>query len=382
MAHDFDEIIDRSGTHSTKWEEYAIYGDIIPMTVADMDFFTPECVIDAVKARAAHGIYGYTAIPDAYYRALSNWIEKRFSWKVDFGWVRFSPGVIPALNFCVQAFTEPGDGVIIQPPVYYPFRYAIEGNSRKIVNNPLRKTGTGYSMDFDGLARAASDEGTRMIIISSPHNPVGRVWRREELEKLAEVCLENGVLIISDEIHFDLTMPGAVQTPTASLSEEVARRTITCTSPSKTFNTAELHVANVIIPDPDLRDEFTRTLERAGITRPNVLGAAASTAAYTGGGPWLEDLLGYLYENYLLVREHLEGRGVELAPLEGTYLAWMDLRGFGSEEEVKQRLIGSGVALTPGSVFGPGGEGFFRMNLAYPKSVVKEALKRMDRALS
>ena len=383
MTDEFDEIIDRAGTGSAKWSGFAERG-VTAMTVADMDLRAPREVIDAVVERARHGIFGYTEVPGSYYAALSAWCSERFGWPVKKEWVLITPGVIPALNLAVQAYTERWDKVVVQPPVYYPFMHAVMNNERNILFNPLKLTGGRYRMDLDGLAEKA-DPRTRLLILSSPHNPVGRVWDERELRALVDLCAERGITIVSDEIHFDLVMDGHGHTPTASLSDEAAAITVTCTSPSKTFNTAELQVGNVIIPEPRLRERFDDVLARAGLGRPNVLGAVACEAAYSRCGPWAEKLVEYIRGNYSLMRERLAEKlpGVWVAPLEGTYLGWLDLRGFGlGETEMEELLIEKArVALTPGSIFGPGGEGFFRMNLAYPRSVVEGAVERICAAL-
>lgn len=387
MANRFDRIINRTGTNSIKWDHYNMsdkISDAIPLSVADMEFDAPLPVIDALVKRAEHGIFGYTAVPESYFRSLAAWLERRFDWQVKKDWIRFSPGVIPALNFAIQAFTDPGDRVVIQPPVYHPFRYAISNNGRVVLNNPLKLEQGRYFMDIDGLKKSI-DKRTRMIILSSPHNPVGRVWERDELMALTDVCVENRIIILSDEIHSDFTMPGIRHLPIANLSEDVAGITVTCTSPSKTFNLAELHVANIIIPDRALYRRFDDVLLRAGINRPNVLGAVACEAAYAKCEGWVEELVAYIHENYAYVKSFFNNNFPEVgvSPLEGTYLGWLDLRSFAvGEEELERLLITEGrVVLTPGSVFGAEGEGFFRINLAYPRAVLEEALKRIVKTL-
>ncbi|MBE7416104.1 MAG: pyridoxal phosphate-dependent aminotransferase [Deltaproteobacteria bacterium] len=383
MKYDFDRVIHRTGTDSVKWDHHQMKGEVdemIPMSIADMDFEAPDFVVEAIIGRARHGIFGYTVVPEGYYSSLSKWLLMRSGWEVRKEWIRPTPGVIPALAFAVEAFTEPGDGIIIQPPVYHPFRAVIADNGRAVVNNPLKCEGNAYSMDIEGLKRAV-DSRTKMIIISTPHNPVGRVWRQEELEELAEVCLENGIIIISDEIHADLVMPGCTHTPTAMLSDEVSRITVTCTSPSKTFNLAELHVANAIIPDKGLYERFDLALTRAGLKRPNVLGMAALEAAYANGDGWVSELITYLNGNYLYMRDFFLEKlpEVRVSAMEGTYLGWLDFRGLGlPEAAVDERLLlKARVDMTPGRIFGPGGEGFYRMNLACPRAVLERALTRI-----
>jgi cystathionine beta-lyase len=383
MKFDFDSLIDRTGTHSVKWDHFDMKGeveDMIPMSIADMDFKAPSFITDALFNRVSHGIFGYTVVPGSYYDSLEKWLKKRFGWEVKREWIRFSPGVIPALNFCVQAFTSPGDKVVIQPPVYHPFRAAIANNGRVVVNNPLRHDGGRYSMDLEGL-EALIDGRTKMLILASPHNPVGRVWSQGELKALVDLCHAKGVLIVSDEIHADLIMPGFRHIPTASVSDKAAKITLTCTSPSKTFNVAELHVANIIIPDSELFERFDLALSKAGITRPNIMGLAASEAAYANGEKWVEELLPYLYENYITMRKSLKETlpAVKTAEMEGTYLGWLDFNCFGlADSKVEKMLLTKArVAMTPGRIFGPGGEGFYRINLACPRAVVEEAARRI-----
>lgn len=387
MKYDFDKITDRTGTHCVKWDYYEMKDevkDMIPMSIADMDFAAPDFIIDSIVKRAKHGIFGYTVIPDSYYESLIKWLEKRFHWSVKKEGIRFSPGVIPALNFAVQAFTEAGDKVIIQPPVYHPFRFSISNNGRVVLNNPLISEGNSYRMDLEGLKKII-DNRTKMIILSNPHNPVGRVWREDELKALGEVCLENNILIISDEIHSDLIMPGSTHIPTASLSDELAAITITCTSPSKTFNLAELHAANIIIPNPELYSRFDLTLAKAGINKPNIMGMIATQAAYSKGEQWVEELIPYLYENFLFMESFFKENlpKVKVSGMEGTYLGWLDFRAFGlSNAELEEMLLSKArVAMTPGRIFGSEGECFFRMNLACPRTILKEALKRICGAM-
>lgn len=387
MKYDFDSIITRTGTCCVKWDHYEMkesVTDMIPMSIADMDFEAPGFIIETLLEKVRHGIFGYTVVPEGYYSSLASWLGHRSGWDIKKEWIRFSPGVIPALNFAVQAFTAPGDKIIIQPPVYHPFRAVISNNGRAVLNNPLAYEGGAYRMDLEGLKKAI-DGRTKMIILSSPHNPVGRVWSKDELKALGEICLENGILIVSDEIHSDLIMPGFRHTPTASISEELSRITITCTSPSKTFNLAELHVANIIIPDGELYSRFDLALSRAGLNKPNVMGMAASEAAYKMGAVWVDELIPYLHRNYLFMRDFLEEKlpEVRVSEMAGTYLGWLDFRALGlPASELEEKLLTQArVAMTPGRIFGAGGEGFFRMNLACPKKVLKEALERIWKAM-
>jgi len=359
---DFDKIINREYTASVKYDlrqQYFGKAGVLPMWVADMDFETPEFIRNAVIERARHPIYGYSIRTDAYYQSIVDWLNRRWHWKTEKEWILYSPGIVPAINFAVQAFTEPGDGVIVQPPVYFPFFNAIKNNYRKQVLNPLIRKDGRYYFDFDGLEEKAKE--ARILLLSSPHNPVGRCWHKEELEQLAEICIRNNVLILSDEIHGDLILPGFKHTPTASISEEIAEHTITCIAPSKTFNLAGLATSSVIISNKELRESFANALERIHITNGNIFGTVASMAGYHHALEKFETL--------------------DVAPLEATYLAWIDFRKTGlKDKEIKDKLIHeAGLGLSHGPLFGTGGEGFQRMNLAAPLSVIEEAVERLGK---
>lgn len=387
MLSEFDTVIDRSGTHAFKWEFRRHCRDrgIIPLWVADMDFEAPEAVRRAVRERAAHGVYGYTLLPDSYFKSVISWMARRFDWEIRKKWIVFTPGVVPALNFAVQAFTEPGDRVIVQPPVYYPFFLAVENNGRELVHNPLKTDNGLCVMDLDHLTDCIDDR-TRLLILCSPHNPTGRVWTPEELKGLAEVCVERDLIIVTDEIHADLVSPEHSHTPLAVLLPELADRIVTCTSPNKTFNIAGLQTANVIITNKDLRQRFQHAAHSAGIELANVFGVVALEAAYsTGGEAWLTRLLDYLWANFALLQDfgahHIPG--LRVFPLEGTYLAWLDCRDLHPDDKkLKDVLLRHGVWLDEGSKFGPGGEGFLRLNIACPRSQLAEALERMAAAFS
>ena len=380
---DFDKIINREYTASVKYDlrqQYFGKAGVLPMWVADMDFETPEFIRNAVIERARHPIYGYSIRTDAYYQSIVDWLNRRWHWKTEKEWILYSPGIVPAINFAVQAFTEPGDGVIVQPPVYFPFFNAIKNNYRKQVLNPLIRKDGRYYFDFDGLEEKAKE--ARILLLSSPHNPVGRCWHKEELEQLAEICIRNNVLILSDEIHGDLILPGFKHTPTASISEEIAEHTITCIAPSKTFNLAGLATSSVIISNKELRESFANALERIHITNGNIFGTVASMAGYHHGDVWLDELMQYIRDNFEFLKESLEKfETLDVAPLEATYLAWIDFRKTGlKDKEIKDKLIHeAGLGLSHGPLFGTGGEGFQRMNLAAPLSVIEEAVERLGK---
>jgi cystathionine beta-lyase len=380
--YNFDKIIDREKTASVKYdlrEAYFGKADVLPMWVADMDFETPDFIGKAVSKRAEHPVYGYSFRPESYFTAFTTWVEKRHQWPVKNEWVLFSPGIVPALNMATLAYTSPGDGILVQPPVYFPFFHAVTNHQRKLLENILVYKDGKYLVDFDDFERKAVK--ARMFFLSNPHNPVGRAWSREELEKMGEICLKNDVLIISDEIHGDLMLPGHKHIPMASLSDDIAAHTITCMAPSKTFNMAGLATSSVIISDRQLRTKFNRIMEGLHIGNGNLFGAVASEAAYKEGEEWLKELLQYVDNNFKLLEHFLrtELPVLKLVPAEATYLAWIDFSGTGlQDEEIKEKLIHeAGLGLSHGPLFGKGGEGFQRMNLATPKANVIEALNRL-----
>jgi cystathionine beta-lyase len=390
MRYDFDTIIDRRGTHCEKWdgmeERYGISAeDVIAMWVADMEFHPPPEVNDAIHRAADHGVHGYPGAFGDYHASIVRWMEKRHSWRVEPEWITTTCGIVNAVNLLIQSFCKPGEGVIVQPPVYYPFFAAVTNNSCRLVHNRLVKVDGRYEMDFDDLERLV-DSDTRMLILCSPHNPGGRVWRKDELGRLADLCLRHDILMVSDEIHHDLVYEDYNHTVLASLDPEVARRVITCTSASKTFNLAGTMTGNVIIPDETIRGRFRQQLTRCGIHGPNSFGVLTATAAYTYGEPWLEELLVYLHYNLALIDELLEYHLPEVTsmPLEGTYLAWLDFSGTGLEmneviNRVQQRAE---VVLSHGYTFGPGGESYLRLNFACPRSMLEKALDRLVKVLS
>ena len=389
MKYNFDEVIDRKNTDSMKWsasylEQHFGSADCVPLWVADMDFRTAQPVIDAVTERAGHGIYGYALAGDEFYEAVIKWQKRRNGWEVKKEWIVFSPGVVPALWHIVRTFCSPGEKVILQSPVYYPFYKVIEDNGCQVINNRLINNGGRYEMNFEELERQAEDSSVKMMILCSPHNPVGRVWTKEELRRVSEICFANDVLLVSDEIHSDLVFRPNVHTPAASLSEELMMNTITCMAPSKTFNLAGVQVSDVIVPDRRLRRKLAGSLKSAGVM-PNVFGLAAQTAAYNEGEEWLEQLLEYLAGNLDFMENFITSELPEVKSRrpEGTYLAWLDFSGYGfTTEELQNRMKNkAGVALDDGYIFGDGGEPCQRINFACPRSVLIKAMERLRKGV-
>lgn len=384
MKYDFDKVVERRGTGSTKWDKCP--EGCLPMWIADMDFEPAPQIREAVVKAAQEQVYGYTERSDSYNEAVKGWMESRHGWNIESEWMCISPGIIPALNMIVKEFANPGDKIVVQQPVYYPFFNAIKNNGCEIVNNPLVYEEGSYRMDFEDLERKLADSRVRILIISNPHNPVGRVWTKEELERIGELCLRNGVLVVSDEIHADVTYKGFKHTPFASIFSCFAENSITCTSPSKSFNIAGIQVSNIIIPNEKLRARYQIALENTGISRINIFGLAACEAAYACAGDWLDRLLEYLEGNI----EYVEGAlresvpGVELVRPQGTYLAWLDFRRLGLDDEELEKLLKekAGLMLNQGTMFGKDGSGFARMNIACPRSIVEEAVERLKKALA
>lgn len=388
MKYDFDTVIDRYNTNSAKWdlaEERFSVKDIWPMWVADMDFRAPEPIIDAVKKVAAHGIFGYSGTPQSYYEALIGWMKRRHNWDIEKEWVVFSPGVVPALHMLIRTFTRPGDQVIVQTPVYYPFFSAISSNGCEILDNPLQLQNGQYMMDLADL-EAKLNPHARMLILCNPHNPISRVWQREELRRLGELCLEHDVLIVSDEIHEDIVYDGFKHIPFTSVAKEFAEKTIVCTAASKTFNLPGLQMSNIIISNPTLRNRFSETVKSCGTHSPNIFGTVATEAAYRYGEPWLEQLLEYLQGNVAFLTKYIAERipGLKVTQPQATYLLWLDFRNCGIElarlsEFVRQDAK---VGLEAGTIFGCQEAGFERMNIACPRSTLAEGLRRIETAVN
>jgi len=400
MSYNFEKIIDRADTGSVKWEFVPDWNDpdetnlinacdgqnhVLPMWVADMDFACPEPVIRALKQRVDHGIFGYTRPDAADLAAVVSWMTKRHGWQIQADWIVSTPGVVPALHMLVRAFTQPGDRVLVQRPVYYPFFSAIKSNDCHIVSNSLELADNHYHMDFQDLEEKTADPKVKLAILCSPHNPVGRVWNAEELRRFGRICKHNNVLIISDEIHADLVYPGRQFVPFSMVDSDFSSNSIICTAPSKTFNLAGLQTSNIIIADEGYRDQFKHAIQANGLYGVNPFGMTACRAAYENGEAWLDALLSYLHENLQHMLRYFSNniKDIKLIQPEGTYLVWLDCRSLGlNSRELNDLVLNqAGVCFDPGSLFGPEGDGFQRINIACPRSLLMEALERIDTAV-
>lgn len=392
MAYDFDRIIDRKNTDSLKYdfaERRGLPKDVLPLWVADMDFATPDEVIDALVEKSRHGIYGYSEGREAYYEAVAGWMMTYFKWDVKREWLVKTPGVVYAVATAIRAYTETGDGVLIQEPVYYPFRESIEVNKRQLVVNELIYKDGHYTIDFEDFERQIQEHKVKLFVLCSPHNPVGRVWTEKELITLGQICLKHKVLVVADEIHEDFTYPGHTHHVFADLKEAYGPMTITCTAPSKTFNLASLQLSNVFISDRGLRRAFRREMTKSGYSQPNIMGLVSCQAAYTYGHQWLKELKKYLYDNLRFLKGYIEENIPEaiLVEPEGTYLVWVDFSHVGAlkgltDKEINEFMVQKAkLWLDGGTMFGAGGEGFQRFNIACPRSVLEKALGQLKDAL-
>ncbi len=401
MTIDFEQEVDHYGVNSIKWEFMVDdrelkhwdltdpdLGDrsILPMWVADMDFLAAPPIVEAVTRRAQRGLYGYASKTDSYLSAVCGWMARHKAWAVNPEWILMMPGVVTALHVIVRHFTAPGDKVLIQRPVYHPFTFSIENNQREVASSALRLTGDRYEMDFDDLAEKAADPAAKLAILCSPHNPVGRVWSREELTRYAEICSENGVRVIADELHSDLIMPGGQFVSYGTLDERFLKDVFVCTAPSKTFSLAGLQTSNIIVPDAELRDELRIELRALGLWGTNPFGLVGTEAAYNHGEPWLEQVIDYIWGNLEYLDNYLKSRlsSMKLIPIEGTYLAWIDCRGLGLDGAALNRLMmdDARVYVDGGHIFGPEGEGFVRINVACRRQTLEQALARIERAVN
>ena len=385
MKYDFDQVIPRRGTNSYKWDTPEQEG-VLPMWVADMDFRTAPAILQALQKRVEHGIFGYTKVPEAYYRAVVRWFDRRHRWRIDPQWIIYTTGVVPAVSAIIKALTSPGDKVIVQTPGYNCFYSLIRNNHCTLsANNLLYRDGR-YTVDFDDLEAKAADPRAQLLLLCNPHNPSGRVWTPEELRRIGQICQRHRVFVVADEIHCELTRRGHDYTPFASLSEDFLDNSATCLSASKAFNIAGLQIANIVAANERVRRRIDRAINDNEVCDVNPFGIEATVAAYEQGEEWLDALRDYLFENYDCLRTWLAERMPQyhVLPLEGTYLAWIDCRaaGIGSDQVSLRLLEEQKLMVSSGTLYGPGGEGFIRLNLACPRSVLIEGLKRLERGLT
>ena len=388
MSFDFDKTIDRKGSACIKWdgmEKFLGSADALPMWVADMDFLTPAYITEAIALKASHGVFGYPLREDGYFTSQMQWLQRRHQWNVERDWITFCPGVVPAVNIAVLANTLPGDKIIVQPPVYFPFFTAVTDHKRNLVYNNLVLRDGRLCMDFDNLETLAAD-GAKMLILSNPHNPGGSVWTRDELLQMAAICLKHNVIILSDEIHCDLVYKPFKHTPVASLSQEISHQTITTVAPSKTFNLSGLSTASVIIENSNLRRKFNLQLDHLHIGGGNIFGNIASEQAYLHGDSYVDELMDYLGKNVEMLKKYVAENlpNIEVIEPEATFLVWLDCRKMGmSDEELnKFFLYTARVGMNPGAMFGPGGEGFMRMNIGCPAITLMQGLHQIKKAFA
>ena len=389
MAFDFDTVVDRRGTNSLKYDfakERLKPEGILPLWVADMDFPTAPAILERLEELVKHGIFGYTDGKDDYFAAVAGWYQKHFNWKIERRWLIKTPGVVFALAMAVRAFTEEGDSVLIQQPVYYPFQEVIKDNHRKLVNSPLKQVDGRYEMDFEDFEKKITEEKVKLFLLCSPHNPVGRVWSEKELRKMGDICQKHSVLVVSDEIHSDFVWQDNEHKIFASLSPEYAEMTVTCTAPSKSFNLAGLQISNILISNDALRRKFRHEINAAGYSQVNAFGLAACQAAYESGEEWLKEAKAYIWDNYLFLKEYFAQNmpQIQIGDLEGTYLVWMDFRSLGMTEAEREDLIvnKANLWLDSGAMFGVDGEGFERINIACPRKTLEKALSQLKEALA
>ena len=381
MKYDFDEIVNRRGTNSVKWDEAKEEG-VIPMWVADMDFKAAPCILEALKKRVDHGVFGYTMVPDSYYESIISWFERRHQWYIERDWIIYTSGVVPAISAIIKALTEPGDKVLVQTPVYNCFFSSIRNNGCTIAENALVRKGNSYEIDFDDFERQAADEKTKVFLLCNPHNPAGRVWKPEELSRMNDICLRHGVKVIADESQCELVMPGHVFTPFAAVSKACQDNCITTNSPTKSFNIAGLQIANIITNNAEDRQKIDRTININEVCDVNPFGVIALQAAYNEGEDWIDQLNVYLWENYQALKTFFKDNlpQLEVIDLEGTYLVWVNVRATGmTGNELTDKLLKEGkVFVNRGTMYGETtGEDYIRINIAMPRSLMLEGLKRM-----
>ena len=381
---DFDTVIDRKGTRSLKYDFAVRRGkpeNVLPLWVADMDFQTSSYITDALEDMVKHGVFGYSESEEHYFEAVQNWMERHYNWHVKESWMTKTPGIVFALAMAVKAYTQENDAVLIQPPVYYPFKEVVEDNHRRLVNNTLVLGGDGtYTIDDEDFEKKIIEENVKLFILCNPHNPVGRVWTREELERLGEICLKHGVFVVSDEIHADFVFERK-HTVFSEVKEAYRDISMICTSPSKTFNIAGLQISNIFISNPEKATAFRRQVAAAGYSQVGLPGLVACEAAYRHGDEWLGGVLAYIKANAEFTRAYLQEHlpRVKMTKLEGTYLVWLDFRNYGlTDKELDEKILNqAGLWLDSGAVFGKCGEGFQRINIACPRKTLHQALDRL-----
>ncbi len=389
MKYDFDRIIDRSGTNALKYsvlkERYG-RDDLLPLWVADMDFETPDFITDALRKRLDHSLFGYTSVPAELWDTIAKWVEDHHAWKVKKEWITYIPGVMKGVGSAINVFVRPDEKIIIQPPVYYPFRLVPQGNGREVVYNPLKRVeGGSYEMDFDNLAKVADDK-CRLLILSNPHNPAGICWSRETLERLADFCYDRGIIVISDEIHSDLALFGNRHIPFATVSDKAAGISITFGAPSKTFNTAGIVNSYAIVPDDTLRRRFFKWLDANELSEPNIFSIIAIIAAFSKGEEWRRQLLSYIEDNIRFVEDYLKENipYIKAVRPQASFLVWLDCRKLGLDHKglIDLFVNRARLALNDGEMFGQGGQGYMRLNVGAPRALVKQALDRLLLAVS
>lgn len=386
MKYNFDETIDRRTHYSKKWSELedGNNGEILPMWIADMDFRVADEILEALKKPINDGVLGYNYLPDSFFESIINWVGENHNWKIKKEWIIFSPGVVPGISIALNSFSEEGEGVLIQPPVYPPFYRVIENNKRKVVENPLVYDEDKYKMDLKDLSNKI-DENTKVALICNPHNPVGRVWEKEELEEFGDFCIDNNILIVSDEIHSDMAFKNHKHIPFGSISEKFAMNSVTFMAPSKTFNIAGLYASVAIIPNEKIRNEYCNNVEAMELIHTNIFGAVGFEAAYNHGKNWLEEALIYIEDNADFAVEYIKKNipQVKTYKPDGTFLLWLDFKALGkSSEEIDDILTSKGrIRLNSGKDYGTGGEGFFRLNIGCPRTTLEEGLKRIKTAI-
>ena len=387
MNYNFDEVIDRSNSDCSKIENLKpLFGreDIIPLWVADMDFKSPPAITRALMKRVEHGVFGYTVQSEDYFNSIINWLNKRYNWIVSKEDINYLPGVVKGFSIAIEVFTEVGDNIIIQPPVYHPFRIMTKALNRNVVNNPLILENGQYRIDFDGLRKIVSEKNCKMLIFCNPHNPGGRVWSTEELKELSQICFENDILVVSDEIHSDMALPGFIHTPFATISTEAENNSITLMAPSKTFNIAGIVSSYAVISKKEIRDKYHSFVKKRGLDEGNLFAYTATVSAYNECDDWLDEMLKYVQSNVDFVDSYLKNNIPEIKTIlpEASFLIWLDCRSLNlsQNELVKLFVDKAGLALNDGSIFGSGGEGFMRLNVGSPKSILEKALSNLKKA--